>query len=66
MYRIFIEGLKDKQEININKNLTIDNIIASLQKDIWIDYYITFNSRKLNGLDKIKDIMSNEATIQIR
>ena len=30
MYKIFIEGLKERQEININKNLTINNILANL------------------------------------
>ena len=28
MFKIFIEGIKERQEININKNLTINNIKA--------------------------------------
>ena len=31
MYKIFIEDLNGRKEININKNLTINNILANLQ-----------------------------------
>ena len=29
MYKIIVEGVQGKREININKNLTISNIIAN-------------------------------------
>ena len=37
LYKIFIEGTQGKLEININKNLTINNILANLQEDRWED-----------------------------
>ena len=30
MYRLYIEGLEGMQEIVINKNLTVNNIIAGM------------------------------------
>ena len=34
MFKIFIEGFKERQEININKNLTINNIKPTQDKNI--------------------------------
>ena len=33
LYKIFIERAQGKFEININKNLTINNILANLNED---------------------------------
>ena len=33
MFKIFIEGFKERQEININKNLTINNIKAFIGQE---------------------------------
>ena len=66
MYKIFIEGLKERQVININKNLTVNNILANLKQSTLNDYYIVHNDCKLEGQETIKDVIKNESTIQIR
>ena len=33
MYKIYIKGESQIRELNINKNLTINNMIANLQED---------------------------------
>ena len=52
--------------IEINKNLTINNIVANLQLGTLTDYCIQFENHQLNGPDKIKDTLNNEATIHIK
>ena len=65
-YTIYIEGLTNRKVIEINKNLTINNIVANLQLNTLTDYCILFGNRQLNGLDKIRDTLNNEATINLK
>ena len=44
-YTIHIEGLINRKVIEINKNLTINNIVASLMLDTLTDYYVWFSNR---------------------
>ena len=44
-YTIYIEGLINRKVIEINKNLTINNIVANLKLDTLTDYCILFGSR---------------------
>ena len=50
------EGLK---EITINKNLTINNLIASLQLDPDKELMLSHEDRPLKGGEIIKETLSN-------
>ena len=47
MYRIMIETTDGKQEITINKNLSINNIIANLQPDPNKEKVLTYKGQPL-------------------
>ena len=59
MYRIRIETIDGRQEITINKNLTINNIIASLQLDLSKEQVLTYEDQPLQGGEIIKDTLKN-------
>ena len=57
MYSISIETNDGRQEITINKNLTINNIIASLELDPNREEVLTYKGLPLQGEGKIKDAL---------
>ena len=59
MYRISIETIDGRQEITINKNLTINNIIASLQLDSGKEQVLTYKNQPLHGRERIKDTLKD-------
>ena len=65
MYRIIVESEHGKIEININKNLTINNIIASLELDLNNGEVLTYKGRTLKGGEKIKDALENRSIVMI-
>ena len=66
MYTIYIENIEGKQEITINKNLLINNIIASLTLDIGKEQALFYNNQPLRGWEKIKDTLKDSSTIAIK
>ena len=65
MYRIRIETIDGKQEVVINKNLTINNIIASLQLKRSKGQVLIYEDQPLKGGEIIKDTLKNKSTIII-
>ena len=55
MYRIYIQEESQTMELNINGNLTINNMIANLQRDGQKNQVLTHNNKTLEGREKIKD-----------
>ena len=47
MYKIIVEWEQGRMEININKNLTINNLIANLQEEEQIGKALTLNNTRL-------------------
>ena len=66
LYKIFIERAQGRIEITINKNLTINNILANLQDDGIMDYVLIHNNQTLHGGEKIKDALNDESTISAK
>ena len=66
MYKIYIEDIDGRQEIIINKNLSINNIIASLQLDICKEQTLSYNNQPLQGWEKIKDILKDSSTVVLK
>ena len=44
MFKIYIEDIDGVKEININKNLLINNILASLQLEIGNELTLSYNN----------------------
>ena len=65
MYKIYIEDIDGRQEIIINKNLSINNIIASLQLDICNEQALSYNNQTRRGWEKIKDTLRDSSTVVI-
>ena len=65
MYKIFIQEDSQAMELNINGNLTINNLIANLQSDGHETKYIIYNNKMLRGGGKIKDILKNGDTVKV-
>ena len=47
MYKIIVEWEQGRREININKNLTINNIIVNLQDEEQVGKVLTLNNARL-------------------
>ena len=47
MYRIIVEWEQGKKEIKINKNLIINNLIASLQDEEQMGKVLSHNNKRL-------------------
>ena len=47
MYRIIVEREQGRIEININKNLTINNLLANLQDKEKMGHVLTSNNTRL-------------------
>ena len=60
-----IEASGDRQEININKNLKIDNLRAVLRYNTLKDYMIIYNQKILEGHQTIKEVLQNKSIIKI-
>ena len=65
MYSIGIETTNGRQDVVINKNLTINNIIASLELDLNNGEVLTYKGRTLKGGGKIKDALENHSIVMI-
>ena len=65
MYRIIVEQDQGRREININKNLTINNLLANLQDKEQTDLILIHNSSRLQGWEKIIDKLSDGATVTL-
>ena len=65
MYSIRIETINGRQDVVINKNLTINNIIASLQLEMSKGQVLTYEDQPLKGGEIIKDTLKNKSTIII-
>ena len=59
MYKIRIETTEGRQEITIDKNLTINNIIASLKLDLSKEQVLTYEDQPLQGGEIIKETLTN-------
>ena len=66
MYSIRIETIDGRQEVIINKNLTINNIIASLQLEMNKVQVLTYEDQPLLGGEIIKGTLKNKSTIIIK
>ena len=66
IYKIFIERAQGMIEININKNLKINNILANLQDDGIMDNVLIHNNQTLHGGEKIKDTLNDESIISVK
>ena len=44
MFKIYIEDIDGVKEININKNLLINNILASLQLEVGNELTLSYNN----------------------
>ena len=49
MYKIIVEWEQGRREININKNLTINNLTVNLQDEEQVGKILTFNNARLYG-----------------
>ena len=50
-------------EISINKYLSINNILASLELDLNNGWILSYKGRTLKGGEKIKDALENYSTV---
>ena len=53
------------KHININKNLTINNMLVNLKEEGYRDQVLTYNYKILDGLDKIKDCLEDGALVEV-